>query len=281
MKKAILLDIDGTLVNTKRLLTPKTKEALLACERQGMLLVLASGRPTSGLLHLAKELKMNEYGGLLVSFNGAMVIDAKTKEVLFEKVIALEVCQAVLEHLKQFRVYPMIDRDEYMFVNHVYGCEVDVHGTRKNIVQYEAKGNDYLLCEIEDLAKFCTFPLHKILTAGDPDYLKEHAAQMEEPFKERLNCSFTAPFYFEFMPKNVNKKEAIEFVLEDFHISKEDIIAFGDAQNDQEMIEMAGLGIAMGNAAPSLKEKADFVTKSNDEDGIAYALSVLGIIDRS
>ena len=141
MKKAILLDIDGTLVNTKRLLTPKTKEALLACERQGMLLVLASGRPTSGLLHLAKELKMNEYGGLLVSFNGAMVIDAKTKEVLFEKVIEPEVCQAVLEHLKQFRVYPMINRDEYMFVNHVYGCEVDVHGTKKNIVQYEAKGN--------------------------------------------------------------------------------------------------------------------------------------------
>ena len=83
------------------------------------------------------------------------------------------------------------------------------------------------------------------------------------------------------MPKNVNKKEAIEFVLADFHISKEDIIAFGDAQNDQEMIEMAGIGIAMGNADPSLKEKADFVTKSNDEDGIAYALSVLGIIDRS
>ena len=90
MSKAILLDIDGTLLNSKKELTPRTKDALLKAQAQGCRLVLASGRPVNGLAGLAKDLKMDEYGGLLVAFNGGMVLDAKTGEVLFERAMRVE-----------------------------------------------------------------------------------------------------------------------------------------------------------------------------------------------
>lgn len=87
--KLIVMDIDGTLTNSKKIITDKTKEDLIKVQEDGILLVLASGRPTSGLMDLAKELKMNENNGLLVSFNGSKVIDCETNEVLFNETMSI------------------------------------------------------------------------------------------------------------------------------------------------------------------------------------------------
>lgn len=87
--KLIVMDIDGTLTNSKKIITDKTKEDLIKVQEEGILLVLASGRPTSGLMDLAKELKMNENNGLLVSFNGSKVIDCETNEVLFNETMSI------------------------------------------------------------------------------------------------------------------------------------------------------------------------------------------------
>lgn len=87
--KLIVMDVDGTLTNSKKIITDKTKEDLIKVQEDGILLVLASGRPTSGLMDLAKELKMNENNGLLVSFNGSKVIDCETNEVLFNETMSI------------------------------------------------------------------------------------------------------------------------------------------------------------------------------------------------
>ena len=101
--KVIIMDVDGTLTNTQKVITPKTKEALLKAEEQGAILVLASGRPTSGLLDIAKELKMDQHHGLLVSYNGSKVIDCETMETLFNQALSVEEKEeAVLEHMKKF-----------------------------------------------------------------------------------------------------------------------------------------------------------------------------------
>ena len=88
--KVIIMDVDGTLTNSKKVVTEKTKNALIKAQEEGAILVLASGRPTSGLLDLAKELKMNEHNGLLVAFNGSKVIDCETNEVLFNETMSIE-----------------------------------------------------------------------------------------------------------------------------------------------------------------------------------------------
>ena len=118
--KVIVMDVDGTLANSEKKITINTKKALMKLQKQGMILILASGRPTSGLMDLARELEMDKHHGLLVSFNGSKIVDCTTNEVLFNETMSIDEGQAVLEHMKKFNVIPMIDKDDYLYVNDVF-----------------------------------------------------------------------------------------------------------------------------------------------------------------
>lgn len=273
IKKVIIMDVDGTLTNGQKVVTPQTKEALLKAEKAGAILILASGRPTSGLMDLARELEMDKHHGLLVAYNGSTVVDCETNEVLFNQALSVEEAKAVLEHMKKFdRVRPMIDKGEYMYVNNVYDNWITWKGKPFDVIQYESRGGKFKLCEIDDLAEFVDFPLNKILTTSDPEYLQEHYQEMMAPFKDTLSCMFTGDFYFEFTAQGIDKAKALDTVLIPMGYKQEDMIAFGDGHNDASMVKYAGLGIAMENAVQDLKDIADEVTLSNEEDGIAVAL---------
>lgn len=274
MIKVILLDIDGTLTNSDKIITPKTKAALLAAQDMGIRLAIASGRADQGLYRWAEELDMTAHHGIFVCYNGAKVMDCQTGEVLFHQPMSVPEGRAVLEHMKKFDVRPIIIHDEYMYTNDVYAGMISRYsgGEKINIIEYEARSNGYILCEKRDLSAFAEFPLEKILTAGEPDYLQEHWQEMAAPFEDRLSCMFTAPFYFEFTARSVDKAKAIEAAFGRLGYGPEDMIAFGDAQNDMTMLEYAGIGVAMGNAVPEVKAAADEITLSNDEDGIAESL---------
>jgi len=128
------------------------------------------------------------------------------------------------------------------------------------------------LCEQRDLATFADYPLNKVLVAGSSDYLKKFHDEMADPFKDRTNAMFTADVYFEFVDKDVDKSHALAEVLEKMNLTMDEVIAFGDSQNDLGMIKAAKVGVAMGNANEVVKEVADYVTKTNDDDGIVLAL---------
>ncbi|MGJ0704302.1 Cof-type HAD-IIB family hydrolase [Enterococcus avium] len=270
--KAIVLDIDGTLLNTGKIISEKTKQALIAAQEEGIKVILASGRPTTGMLELAEQLEMTKYEGFLVSYNGARVTDCLTKEVLFNQAMSIETGQAILEHLKNFDVIPMIDKEDYLYVNDVYSGMLDLPDGAFNIIEYEARGGNFKLSEIDDLAAFATFPINKILIAAQPEYLQKIAPALHAPFDEIVTAAFSAPFYFEFTDKGIDKAKALNTVFPEMGIHSENIIAFGDGHNDRSIIEYAGIGVAMGNAVDALKEIADDVTLSCDEDGIAAGL---------
>ena len=270
--KVIIMDVDGTLTNSKKEMTPKTKEALIKAQKNGAKLILASGRPTTGLIDLGKALGMDKHHGLFVSFNGSKVVDCETMDVLFNEPMTVEQGKEVLEHMKKFNVRPMIDKDDYMHVNDVYNCDIKCKGETINIIKYESRGGKFKLCEQSDLAAFLDYPLNKILTAGDDDYLQANYKEMMEPFKDTLNCMFTAAFFFEFTAKGIDKAKALDTVLIPMGYKKEEMIAFGDGHNDISMVEYAGIGVSMDNAVQELKDIANDVTLSNEEDGIAEAL---------
>ena len=102
--------------------------------------------------------------------------------------------------------------------------------------------------------------------------LQAHYKEMMEPFKDRLNCMFTSDFYFEYTAKGVDKAKALDSVLIPMGYKKEEMMAFGDAQNDKSMVEYVGLGVAMGNASDELKAVANEITDTNNNDGIAKAI---------
>lgn len=272
--KVIVLDIDGTLINSNKQVTNKTKQSLLDAQNKGIKLILASGRPTTGMMHLAYELEMHKHHGLLISFNGSQVVDCESHEILFNQTMPIEDTQKLLEHLKNFDVIPMVTKDDYIYVNDVYNCFISLKDNPKfNIIQYESRDGGFKLCEIEDLAKFTDFPQNKILVAGDPDYLIENYKAMSEPFVDTLNSMFTSSMYYEYTALGIDKAKALDFVLNPLGITRKEVISFGDGHNDIPIIEYAGHGVAMGNAVSELKDIANEVTLSNDEDGIAYILN--------
>ncbi|MCR5794657.1 MAG: Cof-type HAD-IIB family hydrolase [Solobacterium sp.] len=274
MIKAILLDIDGTLTDDRKRITPETKKALLKAQAAGIRLIIASGRPPRGLRRFAEELDMYDNRGLFICYNGAEVITCGTEETLFSVPMRPEESKAVLQHLKQFDVVPVIMHGRYAYLPNAYkGNMIDNgKGTVFNVIDYEVHSNGYLIRECADMAEEIGFPVKKILTAGDPAYLKEHYMEMDEPFRDTLSCMFTAPFYYEFTAKGIDKAKAIEATLKHIGCTREELMAFGDAQNDRSMIAYAGIGVAMGNAVDEVKEAAGYVTLDNNHDGIAHAL---------
>lgn len=274
--KAIALDIDGTLTNDEKRITPRTREALLAAEHAGIRLVLASGRPAQGLRALADELELSRFDGLLVSYNGAHVERAQTGEVLFQRTLPQECVVPLLEHLRAFDVIPWVTEGRVLYVEDAYRCEIFHRGRAMNIVKYERDACGLLVHEVESLEALCVqHPQSKVLVAGTDIYLAQHWEQMAAPFQDKLSCMFTADFFFEFMATGVSKGAALAGALPALGIEAADVVAFGDAQNDVTMLTWAGVGVAMGNATSEARAAADMVTATNNEDGIAIALEQL------
>lgn len=275
--KAIVLDIDGTLLNDEKKMTDQTKEALITAQQNGIKVILASGRPTPGMLKYVEDLKMDQYNGMIISYNGAHVLDVSSQKELFSQPLSIESSKSILEHLKQFDVKPMIAKDGYMYVNNVFDGMLNLGSSDGlfNIIEYESRGGNFQLCEKADLAAFVDFPLHKILVAAQPEYLQEHWQNILAPFENSVSGMFSAPMYFEFTDQGIDKANALEQTLKPLGIHPEHIISFGDGHNDLSLINYAGMGIAMGNAVTELKNAANKITASNNEEGIAKALAEL------
>lgn len=273
--KVIAVDIDGTLTNDKKVITPRTREALLEAQRSGIRVVIASGRPSQGLRALGNELELEAHHGMLVSFNGAHVEDAQTGEVLFDQPIPHNLLKPLLDHLRQFDAIPWVTEGRVLYVEDAYPGDIYYRGNPINIIKQERDACNLLVREVTSLDERIEFPQDKVLVAGTDTYLAEHWREMAAPFEGKLSAMFTADYFFEFMAPGVSKGNALAGALPKLGIDPSEVVAFGDAQNDLSMLTWAGTGVAMGNATDEVKAAADMITLSNNEDGIAAALEKL------
>lgn len=270
--KAIVMDLDGTLLNDDKKISPLTKKILLKAQACGTILIIATGRPTVGAMSYVKELQLPENHGLLVCYNGSKVIDCHSGEEIYSKTLTIDQGKAVLRHMEHFTVYPMIDDGEHMYVRDVYEGNIVLDGKLQNIIQLESRCSGFKLSEVDNLADFLNFRLDKILIAGTPSYLEANYQLMSEPFAGKLNCTFSSAMYYEFTANGVDKGSALQVVLPNLGIDPKQVIAFGDGHNDKAMLELVKYGVAMGNAVSELKQVADDITLSNNEEGIAEYL---------
>lgn len=267
--KLIALDLDGTLNNDQKQITPLTRSALMQAQQKGVRIALASARPSPGLRRESEILRLSEHRGILMSYNGGRIVSAESGETLFETAMELQSAQSVLRQLENLPVTPILDDGSQFFVTDKNGYMVD----------YECKNNCMDCTEVENLADFLSFAPAKILMSADPAHISSIQAQIAALLPEPLRVVQTADFYLEIVPRTVNKGKGILDVCRILGLSAEEAVAFGDAENDIPLLKSAGVGVAMGNAAASVKAAADRIARSNNEDGIAHMLIEMGIVD--
>ncbi|MDD6069452.1 MAG: Cof-type HAD-IIB family hydrolase [Clostridiales bacterium] len=263
-KKILILDIDGTLTNSKKVITEKTLEALLKVQERGIIIALASGRPTYGMKAVSDTLQLERFGGYILSFNGARIMNMKTKEIVYQQKFPLEYILPLYEYAVQHDMGLV-----------TYEKDKVVTGTRfDEYMELEANINHMNLTMVEDFPKYVNFDINKCLFTAKTDVAPELEQELVSRYGHVLSIYRSEPFFIEAMPPGVDKAASLSHLFEILGIDRMEAVACGDGFNDQSMIEYAGVGVAMANAQERVKVAADYVTKhSNDEDGLVEVIS--------
>ncbi len=261
-QKVLVLDIDGTLTNSEKEITKATRQGIIDIQERGHIVILASGRPTPGMKRYAEELELEKYGGYLLSFNGAKIINCKTKEIIFQQTLPSEVIAGIYHFATEYDCGIITYMDDYI----VSGRRIDRY------LELESRINNLPMKQVNNFEEYQKYDINKCLLTADPELAAQYEKKLQEAFKGVLSIYRSEPFFIEIMPLNIDKATSLDKMLASVGLTRENAICCGDGFNDMTMIQYAGLGVAMENAQPAVKEAADYITKSNDEDGIAHVI---------
>ncbi len=261
--KLLALDLDGTLTNSKKQITPHTLETLIRAQQEkGLKIILASGRPTYGVAPLANALQLDKFGGFILAYNGGEIINWRTHEIMYKNLLDHDVLPYLYECAKKNDFAIVTYENEYVL-------------TEKPDDEYvlkEALLNVMKIKKVDNFLEAVRHPIAKCLIVGEPTRLAILEKEMQEHLKDRMGVFRSEPYFLELVPKGIDKARSLSVLLEELELKREELMAAGDGFNDLSMVRFAGMGVAMANAQDVVKENADFITLSNDEDGVAYAV---------
>lgn len=264
--KLLVLDVDGTLLNDEREISKRTLAALLKVQQMGVRIVLASGRPTYGLMPLAKTLELGNYGGFVLSYNGCQIIKAQNGEILFERRINPEMLPYLEKKARKNGFAIFTYHDDTLITD----------SPDNEYIKNEALLNNLKIIREDEFSTAIDFAPCKCMLVSD----KEKALiGLEQHWEKRLAGTLDAfrsePYFLEVVPCGVYKANTLGALLEHLGVTREEVIAVGDGVCDVTMLQLAGMGVAMGHSQDSVKVCADYVTASNEEDGVALAVEKL------
>ena len=256
--KMIVLDLDDTLLRDDHTISDRTKDALMRAQEKGVKVVLASGRPTSAMKHIAEELELAKYGSFILSFNGSQIIDWQDKQRVFSKTLSPEAVHKLYD----------ISRREGVSIHTYIGDDIVTEDDSMYTAE-ESAITGIPVKFVDSFKKAVTEPVVKCLMLHDPEILKVVEAKLQAELEEEFSVMRSKPYFLEFMQKGITKGTSLNHLIQILGIEREEVIAMGDSYNDLEMIRFAGLGVAMGNANDDIKAAADYVTDTNMNDGVA------------
>lgn len=268
--KLIAIDIDGTLLDSQKQLSSKNKEAIQAARNQGVKIVLCTGRPLRSMAYLIQELNLNGEEDLAVTYNGALIQYTQSGHALTEN------------HLDQgdaLSIYNLLSEMNLPtnFISYDYIYEPAYPEGRPSIYQIEKKierrPEDLIFKAVraENLPK--DFKPIKVVSSRPAAELDEMISKIPQSFYDQFTIFKSQPTILEFMPKGINKGFGMMTIGKHLGLNSDEMMGIGDQENDLSLITEAGIGVAMDNAIPSVKQAANYVTKSNDEDGVAHAIN--------
>ena len=263
--KMLFLDIDGTLLDSNHKISAETKHSIQSLPKD-FPVVLVSARMPKGITFLYKELGLKTP---IICYSGALVIDIANDgsyQPLLNKSLSLQQIENIYQQAKKRNVHIGFYKDDEWYVEDLDDWALQ----EKDIAKTSPVIKNFLT--VFHQPGHTNNGANKVLCMGNADEIESMEFTLKNTCREYLTIYRSKPEYLEIMHHAVTKTSAIQFLLESFHIQKNDIIAIGDNFNDIDMIQYAGLGVAMGNAPEQVKHIANEITLSNDDNGVAWII---------
>lgn len=263
MYRLIAIDLDGTLLNPRphKLITPRTRLALQQAVDAGVRIVIATGQNLAMLQHICGDLPIE---GPQIIENGAQIADIKTGQLYHEHLLPAKYVLPVLAALQQAGFHRAYHTRSLVYAD-----------TNTPRVRQWYRPPVPSVVEVEDVSSLYPQPCIKVVGVGEENRLRACRPQLMDLFADQLYITQSAFDLLEFLHPAVSKEYGLATIAHDLGIEPAEIVAIGDGHNDIGMIQFAGLGVAMGNAHDEVKRKADYVTHSNAEEGVAAVIEKL------
>lgn len=262
--KMIVLDMDDTLLTSNNEVSEKTAEYLKSIQEEGYHVVLASGRPTEGMLPAARELDLSHHESYIITYNGSKTINMMDEKEEVSQDISKEAFDEIVDYCRDKGFFVLTYKDGYI----IYDDEHEYMNIESELTGLPMK-------EVEDIKEFIQDGVPKAMGVDYEENITKARKELDGSFNDDVGATTSKPIFLEFMAKGVSKGNAVKALCDKLDISLEEVIAFGDSLNDSTLFEVAGHAVAMGNASDELKDMADEVTLDNDSDGIVHALKKL------
>lgn len=269
MYKLLALDMDGTLLNENKAISKENFQAIQSAKEKGVKVVLATGRPLKGIEKYLNQLNLITENDYAVAFNGAVIQNTKTGKILSKTLMTMDDVKYLYSLSKNLNVN--------IHISTPTSC---ITPKLNKYTEHEAaiNGLDIELLNFDDVNPNTT--VIKVMFIDDETLLDNAIKQLPDEVYSKYTVVRSAPFFLEFINNSANKGIGVDILAKNLGIKREEVICMGDAGNDIHMIKYAGLGVAMGNAFPEIKEIADYVTKTNEENGVAHVINKFILEDK-
>lgn len=255
--KLIAIDLDDTLLDSQLKISPRVKTLIQQLREKGIVVTLATGRMYLSSRPIAIELGLDLP---LITYQGALVKNCISGETLLHQTLAVEYAREIIGLAREKGLHINLYLDDQLYME-----KLTVDG------EAYARLAGIPVCLVPDLAVLPGNPT-KVLLIGEEPYLDKLQVVLKGHYDNKIHITKSKPNFLEFTNPQANKGTALAELAKYYGFSRSETMAIGDSFNDLEMLEYAGLGVAMGNACREIKDRADYVTVTNDEDGVAEAL---------
>jgi Cof subfamily protein (haloacid dehalogenase superfamily) len=256
--KLLAVDLDDTLLDKSSQVSPRCREAIKKAVEKGVTVTVATGRMYAAALPFARQLELDVP---IITYNGALIKSSLSGEVLFEQTLDQAVAADVLT----------LFRERGWYIQVYVGDQLYIAEPNERARIYENLTKVKAIPVGEKLYSMSEHVL-KMLSLANENEIQEISRIIQDKFKGKVFAPISRPTYLEIVHPSINKGRSLDFLAKQLGITRDEVMAIGDSNNDLDMIEYAGLGVAMGNALPNVKAAANAVTLANDEDGVADAI---------
>ena len=257
--RMVAVDLDDSLLGDDLKISEVNKKAILEASNEGLIVTIATGRMYKSALPYIEQLKLDVP---VITYQGGLIKSALSQEVLYHCPVPLNIAMEIVKKSSSDKAHLQIYIDDEYYVqeynefSEMYRLNVGVTGIA-----------------VGPLDQILTKAPTKLLIIDNPDRVLEMRGEYDSLFGGLLQITISKPNYLEITHKDATKGKALEYLAKMLNIDKSEIIAIGDSYNDISMIEYAGLGVVMGNACEEVKRRADYVTSTNNENGVAEVIN--------